>query len=113
MRAIVPAASVAIVAVCATVLVDRSAQGQAPGGGPYIGQMMTTAANFCPVGWLPANGMLLQISQYTPLFSLLGTMYGGDGTKNFALPHPKPVPMASGGTLTHCIAYLGAFPPRP
>jgi microcystin-dependent protein len=112
MRSLFLAGSVAVVAVCTTMVVDRSAQGQAPGGGPFIGQMMTTGANFCPPGWYPASGQLLPIKLYMPLFSLLGTTYGGDGKTNFALPYPKPVPMESGGTLTHCIAYQGAFPPH-
>jgi microcystin-dependent protein len=63
----------------------HSAQAQA--SDPYIGQLMMTAANFCPRGWMQANGALLQISQYTALFSLLGTMYGGNGIQTFQLPN--------------------------
>ena len=32
------------------------------------------------------DGQLLPISQYSALFSLLGTIYGGDGRTTFALP---------------------------
>lgn len=53
---------------------------------PYLGQMMVTGANFCPRGWGEATGSLLPIAQYTALFSLLGTMYGGDGRTTFGLP---------------------------
>lgn len=53
---------------------------------PYYGQLMMTAANFCPNGWEEANGQLLSISQNVALFSLLGTTYGGNGTVTFALP---------------------------
>ena len=53
---------------------------------PFIGQLMVTGANFCPRGWAEANGQLLSISQNTALFSLLGTMYGGDGVTTFGLP---------------------------
>lgn len=42
--------------------------------------------NFAPKGWAFAAGQLLPISQNTALFSLLGTMYGGDGKSTFALP---------------------------
>jgi microcystin-dependent protein len=42
--------------------------------------------NFPPRGWAFCNGQLLPISQNTALFSLLGTMYGGDGRSNFGLP---------------------------
>ncbi|CAK4073981.1 phage tail protein [Vibrio sp. 16] len=53
---------------------------------PYIGSTCTTAANFCPRGYLQANGSLLAISDHTALYSLLGTRYGGNGTTNFQLP---------------------------
>ena len=42
--------------------------------------------SFAPNGWALCNGQLLSISQYTALFSLLGTTYGGDGVRTFALP---------------------------
>ena len=45
------------------------------------------AGNFAPRGWATCDGQLLPISQNTALFSLLGTMYGGDGKSNFALPN--------------------------
>jgi microcystin-dependent protein len=49
------------------------------------------------VNWALCNGQLLQISQYTALFSLLGTTYGGNGTTNFALPDLRGrVPVSSG-----------------
>ncbi len=43
--------------------------------------------NFAPKGWAFCNGQLLPISQNTALFSLLGTIYGGDGRSTFALPN--------------------------
>ncbi len=45
------------------------------------------AGNFAPVGWMLCQGQILPISQYTALFSLIGTTYGGNGTSNFALPN--------------------------
>ncbi len=42
--------------------------------------------NFAPRGWAYCDGQLLPISQYSALFSLLGTIYGGDGRTTFALP---------------------------
>ena len=42
--------------------------------------------NFPPKGWAECNGQLLPINQNQPLFSLFGTMYGGDGRVNFGLP---------------------------
>jgi microcystin-dependent protein len=52
----------------------------------YIATVCMTAANFCPRGTADANGQLLSIAQNTALFSLIGTMYGGNGQTNFALP---------------------------
>lgn len=55
--------------------------------------------NFAPKGWAQANGQLLPINQNQPLFSLFGTMYGGDGRVNFGLPDLRgrvPMHMGSG-----------------
>jgi microcystin-dependent protein len=54
---------------------------------PFVGQLMLAGFNFAPKGWAFCAGQLLPISQNTALFSLLGTMYGGDGKSNFALPN--------------------------
>lgn len=52
----------------------------------YIGSMNVFGGNFPIRGCAFAQGQLLQISQYTALFSLLGTTYGGDGRTTFGLP---------------------------
>ena len=53
---------------------------------PYIGEIRMFAGNFAPVGWNFCEGQLLPISEYEPLFNLIGTTYGGDGESTFALP---------------------------
>ena len=53
----------------------------------YIAQIMLFAGNFAPVGWALCNGQLLAVAQYSALFSILGTVYGGDGINTFALPN--------------------------
>ena len=53
---------------------------------PYIGQILAVGFNFAPVDWHICDGTLLSISDYSPLFNLIGTTYGGNGTTNFALP---------------------------
>jgi microcystin-dependent protein len=56
------------------------------------------------------QGQVLPIIQNQPLFALLGTRYGGDGKRNFALPNLQgAVPLAQG---TWCIALQGIFPAR-
>ena len=54
---------------------------------PILGQIILwPGAVFVPQGWLPCDGRQLQVSQYAALFSILGKVYGGDGTTTFALP---------------------------
>jgi len=53
---------------------------------PFIGQIQQFGFNFAPRGWAFCNGQLLPIAQNTALFSLLGTIYGGDGRTTFGLP---------------------------
>lgn len=54
---------------------------------PYIGEIQAFGFSFAPAGWLPCYGQLLSIQQYSPLYSLIGTSFGGNGTTNFALPN--------------------------
>jgi microcystin-dependent protein len=54
---------------------------------PFLGEIQIFAGNFPPIGWAFCQGQLLPISQYSALFSILGTTYGGNGTTNFALPN--------------------------
>ena len=53
----------------------------------FVAEIRIFAGNFAPTGWALCNGQLMPISQNTALFSLLGTMYGGDGKSTFALPN--------------------------
>jgi len=53
---------------------------------PFVGEMRWFAGNFAPRGWALCDGQMLPIAQHTALFSLLGTIYGGDGRTTFALP---------------------------
>ncbi len=52
----------------------------------YLGDIKITAINFDQRNWMPCEGQLLSISENTALFSLIGTIYGGNGVTNFALP---------------------------
>lgn len=53
---------------------------------PFVAEIRIVGFNFAPRGWAFCDGQLLPLSQNTALFSLLGTMYGGNGKSNFALP---------------------------
>ncbi len=64
---------------------------------PFVGQLMCVGFNFAPRGWALCQGQLISISQNTALFSLLGTMYGGDGRTTFGLPDLRGrIPLGSG-----------------
>ena len=52
-----------------------------------IGEIRLWAASFAPKYWAFCDGRLVSISSNAALFSLLGTMYGGDGIRIFALPN--------------------------
>jgi len=54
---------------------------------PFVAEIRIVPFTFAPSGWAFCNGQLLPIVQNTALFSLLGTMYGGTGSSNFALPN--------------------------
>ncbi|KGO80274.1 tail protein [Flavobacterium beibuense F44-8] len=52
----------------------------------YIGEVRLFGGNFAPRGWAFCQGQTLSISTYDALFSLIGTIYGGDGRTTFQLP---------------------------
>jgi microcystin-dependent protein len=52
----------------------------------YLGEIKLVGFNFAPTGWTQCNGQIVSIQQFSALFALLGTMYGGNGTSNFGLP---------------------------
>ncbi len=53
---------------------------------PFLGEIRLFAGTFAPRGWALCEGQLLEVSQFDALFSLLGTIYGGDGRTTFGLP---------------------------
>ncbi len=64
---------------------------------PFVAEIRIYPFNFAPTGWAFCNGQLMPLSQNTALFSLLGTVYGGNGKSNFALPNLQgSVPMHPG-----------------
>lgn len=68
---------------------------------PFLAEISIVSFNFPPKGWALANGQLLPINQNQALFSLMGTMFGGNGQTNFALPNMRGrVPVHVGGGLS-------------
>ena len=71
---------------------------------PFLGEISLFAGNFAPRGWALCDGQLLPINQNDALFSLLGTIYGGDGRTTFALPDLRgrtPIHPGTGPGLTN------------
>jgi microcystin-dependent protein len=67
-------------------------------GTPFLGEIKFIPWNFPPKGWAFCNGQQLPINQNQALFSLFGTMYGGNGQTTFALPDFRGrIPLHIGG----------------
>ena len=69
---------------------------------PFLAEIRIFPFNFPPKGWALCDGQLLPINQNQALFSLLGTVYGGNGQTNFALPDLQgrtPMHMGNGHVL--------------
>lgn len=68
---------------------------------PFLGEIKIISWNFAPKGWAFCSGQFLPINQNQALFSLLGTMYGGNGQTTFALPDLRGrVPIHIGNGFT-------------
>jgi len=70
---------------------------------PFVGEIRMFAGNFAPRGWAFCDGQLLAVSQNDALFSLYGTIYGGDGRTTFGLPDMRgriPIHAGSGPGLS-------------
>src|SRR3974390_3198083 len=69
----------------------------------FLAEIRIFPFNFAPKGWAFCDGQILPLSQYTAVFALIGTFYGGDGRSNFALPNLQgntPVGMGQGPGLS-------------
>jgi microcystin-dependent protein len=74
----------------------------------YYGEISWFAGNYAPQNWAFCDGQLLRIADYTPLFALISTYYGGDGVNTFALPDMRGrVPMHKGTGPGLTPRYLG------
>ncbi len=72
---------------------------------PYVGEIRMFAGNFAPAGWLFCEGQLLPIAENEVLFQLIGIMYGGNGSSNFALPDLRARIPLHFGTGPDAVAY--------
>ncbi|WP_313702963.1 tail fiber protein [Massilia sp.] len=77
----------------------------------FVGEIRIFPGDFAPTGWAQCNGQLMPLSQNTALYSLLGTVYGGDGKNTFALPDLRsraPLQQGQGpGLSNHPLGQVG------
>jgi microcystin-dependent protein len=52
-----------------------------------LGEIRAFAGTFAPANWKFCDGSTLSISEYSTLFAIIGTIYGGDGSSTFQLPN--------------------------
>lgn len=73
----------------------------------YIGEIRLFAFDqYAPANFLPCDGRALSVSEYQALFSIIGTTYGGDGSKNFNLPDLRGRSPVHYGELTGGTNYV-------
>ena len=64
---------------------------------PFTGEIRLFGFRRVPTNWVACDGSLLPISQYEVLYTLLGTVFGGDGITTFGVPDLRGrVPIAQG-----------------
>ena len=71
---------------------------------PFIGEIRLFGFNFAPRNWALCDGSILQTRDNEPLFSLISTIYGGDGRTTFGLPDLRgrtPIHKGSGIGLSN------------
>jgi microcystin-dependent protein len=70
---------------------------------PFIGEIRMFGGTFAPAGWMFCSGQTLPISEWSALFALIGTTYGGNGTTTFNLPNLQgrlPIHQGQGAGLS-------------
>lgn len=66
---------------------------------PFLGEIRVFCFGAPPSGWARCDGQLLPIAQHQALYSVIGTVYGGDGQTTFALPDLRGRVPVNPGTL--------------
>lgn len=63
----------------------------------YLGLIIPWPLSWAPQQFLLCQGQELKIADYTSLFALIGTTYGGDGANTFKLPDLRGrIPLGAG-----------------
>ncbi|HEX2939204.1 MAG TPA: phage tail protein [Ruminiclostridium sp.] len=76
----------------------------------FIGDICLFAFNFVPQNYMLCDGSSMNITQNQALYSLIGCLYGGNGTTTFNIPNllgTEPIP-----GMKYYICTSGIYPPR-
>ena len=73
----------------------------------FIGEIRIFGGTFAPMDWAFCDGTTLPIVGNETLFSLIGTIYGGDGVNNFKLPDLRGRVPVHQGTLAGVTYIIG------
>lgn len=95
-----------ITLITAAIFFSALSKQAAAGPDPFVGEINYVGFNFAPQGWAKCDGQLLPVNQYSALYSLIGTAFGGDGRNNFALPDMRgrvPVHQGIGPGLSNYV----------
>lgn len=81
---------------------------------PFIGEIRIVPYTFTPYGYVDCFGGYLNIAQYTMLYAVIGTYYGGNGVSTLGVPDFRgrtPIHQGTGPGLTYRpIGYAGGGP---
>ncbi|WP_051341210.1 phage tail protein [Azospirillum halopraeferens] len=70
----------------------------------FIGEIRAFPYGFAPLGWQECIGQALPVSQYQPLFAVIGYQFGGSGAQ-FKLPDLRGIAVMGAGTDAQGNAY--------
>lgn len=82
---------------------------------PLIASVDLWPLDWAPRGWVICSGQMLAVNQYTALYALLGTRYGGNGQTTFGVPDMRgrvPVGVGQGvyqGASNYVLAQIGGL----
>lgn len=83
-----------------TEWVDLTKSSGSSNSGVAIGTIVNWPSNSLPVGWLKCDGSAISRTNYSSLFSIIGTTFGaGDGSTTFNLPNITDKNILGNGTL--------------
>ncbi|MEO2207774.1 InlB B-repeat-containing protein [Paenibacillus pabuli] len=85
---------------------DPTSRAENGTGIEYVGEIIPMLVTLTTNNWVLANGSTLPTNSNQPLFSLLGTKFGGDGQVSFKVPNLN----SNQSALVYYVANAGVFP---